>query len=92
MKRYNQDEVTGMNSRYHFEVPTRKRVRYIIHTDAKNEADDQFTIVHALLTQMLDVRAILGGHFENERNGRVPYGTSAMESTKEIYKILDLMG
>ncbi len=81
-----------MNSRYHFEVPAQKRVRYIIHTDAKNEADDQFTIVHALLTQMLDVRAILGGHFESERNGRAPYGTSAMESTKEIHKILDLMG
>lgn len=81
-----------MNRKYHFEVPLEKRVRYIIHSDAKNEADDQFTIVHALLTQMLDVRGILGGHFENERNGRVPYGTSARESTEEILKILDLMG
>lgn len=77
---------------FHFDVPQQKRVRYIVHTDAKNEADDQFTIAHILLTQSLDVRGILGGHFESERNGRVPYGTSAIESTKEIHKILELMG
>ena len=35
---------------YKFSVPESKRVRYIIHTDCKNEADDQFTVMHALMT------------------------------------------
>ncbi len=38
-------------------------IRLIISTDAKNEADDQFAIVHALLTRTLDVRAIVPAHF-----------------------------
>jgi purine nucleosidase len=33
---------------------TRRR-RVIINSDAKNEADDQFAIVHALLSSSLDV-------------------------------------
>ena len=37
--------------------------RLIICTDAKNEADDQFAIVHALLTGTLDVRGIIPSHF-----------------------------
>lgn len=78
---------------YLFKVPEEKRVRYIIHTDAKNEADDQYTIAHALMTDKLDVKGIIGGHFAvgNERSGRYPKGTTATESVKEIDKILDLM-
>jgi hypothetical protein len=34
-----------------------KRTRVIIDTDAKNEADDQFAIVHGLLTAHALVRA-----------------------------------
>src|SRR5665648_949624 len=37
--------------------------RLIICTDAKNEADDQFAIVHALLAGTLDVRGIVPSHF-----------------------------
>jgi len=33
-----------------FRVPDPKRIRLLIDTDAKNEADDQYAIVHALLT------------------------------------------
>lgn len=78
---------------YLFTVPEQKRVRYIIHTDAKNEADDQFTIAHALMTDKLDVKGIIAGHFAagNKRNGRFTEGTTATESLKEIDKILDLM-
>jgi hypothetical protein len=36
------------------------RRRVIIDTDAKNEADDQFAIVHALLSPSLDVRGLIG--------------------------------
>ena len=36
-----------------FDIPESKKVRLIINTDAKNEADDQYAIVHALLTHAL---------------------------------------
>ena len=31
-----------------FQVPESRKVRYIIHTDCKNEADDQYTVAHCL--------------------------------------------
>lgn len=40
-----------------------RRRKVAISTDAKNEADDQFAVVHALLTQTLDVRGVLAAHF-----------------------------
>ena len=43
------------------EPPSRRRV--VIDTDAKNEADDQFAIVHALLSPSLDVRGLIAAHF-----------------------------
>jgi len=75
---------------YKFQVPDQKKIRYIIHTDAKNEADDQFTIAHALMTDKLIVKGIIAGHFNN-CGGRVPDGTSAQASYDEIVKVLDLM-
>lgn len=77
---------------YAFHVPEAKKVRYIIHADAKNEADDQFTIAHALMTDKLDIRGIIAGHFEKGRGTRYPEKTTATESYKEIVKILELMG
>ena len=47
---------------------TRRRV--IINTDAKNEADDQFAIVHALLSPSLDVRGLIAAHFGSSRSER----------------------
>ena len=44
-------------------MPETRRVRYIIHTDCKNEADDQYTVAHCLLTPMFDVKGIIAGHF-----------------------------
>ena len=40
---------------YAFHVPDQKKLRYIVHTDCKNEADDQFTLAHILMTDKLDV-------------------------------------
>jgi purine nucleosidase len=65
--------------------PTRRR-RVIIDTDAKNEADDQFAIVHALLSRSLDVRALIAAHFGASRSPR-----SMQESREEIDRLLDLM-
>lgn len=42
-----------------FSFPPEKQVRVLVNTDAKNEADDQFAIVHALLTPSFDLRGII---------------------------------
>ena len=41
---------------YEFTCPEQKRIRLIIDTDAKNEADDQFAIVHHLLSEKMIVK------------------------------------
>lgn len=71
---------------YRFKIPEGKRVRLIINTDAKNEADDQYAIVHALLSPKFDNRGIIAAHFGEEKSS-----TSMMDSYNEIIKILDLM-
>jgi purine nucleosidase len=64
--------------------PTRRRV--IIDTDAKNEADDQYAIVHALLSPTLDVRGLVPAHFGTQRSTQ-----SMLESRAEIDLLLELM-
>ena len=64
----------------------RAQRRVIINTDAKNEADDQFAIVHALLSPTLDVRGLIAAHFGTRRNQR-----SMAESREEIELLLRLM-
>jgi inosine-uridine nucleoside N-ribohydrolase len=68
--------------------PLARRWRVIVNTDAKNEADDQFAIVHALLSPSLDVRGLIAAHF-GQRPGRSE--TSMEDSREEIDLILDLM-
>jgi purine nucleosidase len=65
-------------------VPSSRRV--LIDTDAKNEADDQFAIVHALLSPTLDVRGLIAAHFGSRRSDR-----SMEESREEIDLLLNLM-
>ncbi len=60
--------------------------RVIIDTDAKNEADDQFAIVHALLSPTLDTR-LIAAHFGTSRSDR-----SMLDSRAEIDLLLDLLG
>jgi purine nucleosidase len=66
-------------------ISSRRRV--IIDTDAKNEADDQFAIVHALLSPSLEVRGLIAAHFGMSRSDR-----SMEESREEIDLLLQLMG
>ena len=80
---------------YMFQVPENKKVRVIVHADAKNEADDQFAIAHHLMTPREIVTGIIGGHFE--KNPRqypqiYPDGETARASVVEIEKVVDLMG
>lgn len=71
---------------YKFDVPELKKIRIILNTDAKNEADDQYAIVHALLTPRFKIKGIIAAHFGNHRTD-----FSMQESYDEVKKILDLM-
>lgn len=71
----------------HYRVADSKKIRVIIDTDAACEADDQFAIAHALMTQKFIVRGITAEHFG------VCYGEdSERRSYDEIKKVLRLMG
>ena len=74
-----------------FAVPEKKRIRMIVDTDCKNEADDQFALAHHLMTPMFDVKGIIAAHFEmaNRRTGGPE--TTMMASYDEVNLMLDLM-
>ncbi|MDE6846829.1 MAG: nucleoside hydrolase, partial [Lachnospiraceae bacterium] len=76
---------------YKYVVPDNKKVRVIVHTDCKNEADDQFALAHHLMTPKFDVRGIVAGHFWKNPQIYGEEGT-AKASYDEIIKVLDLMG
>ncbi|WP_299092251.1 nucleoside hydrolase [uncultured Metabacillus sp.] len=69
-----------------FDIPESKKIRLIINTDAKNEADDQFAIVHALLTPRFKINGIIAAHFGKHRTDY-----SMKESYAEVNKVLDIM-
>jgi len=74
-------------SKYRFKVPDGKKIRLIINTDAKNEADDQYAIAHALLTQKFIIKGIIAAHFGTHRTDN-----SMNESYDEIIRVNELMG
>lgn len=69
-----------------YKVVDSKKIRVIIDTDAACEADDQFAVVHALLTQRFDVRGIIATQFCGKSEN-----DSVDRSYAEILRILDLM-
>ncbi len=71
---------------YQFTVQEKKKIRVIIDTDAACEADDQFAIVHALLTPRFLVEGIIAEQFNNHGSEK-----SVEESFCEIQKLLRLM-
>ena len=74
-------------SRIGLDIPQACRLRVLVDTDAKNEADDQFAIMHHLLTPMFDVCGIVAAHFEQKAGYT---GHSMEESFREIEKMLQL--
>ncbi|MCL2839386.1 MAG: nucleoside hydrolase [Defluviitaleaceae bacterium] len=80
-----------MKWNYDFEVPEQKKIRMIVHTDCKNEADDQFALAHHVMTPKFIVKGIVGGHF-NMYPREYGEGNTAKASVDEINKVLDLMG
>lgn len=70
-------------------LPMHKQIRVIISSDVKNEADDQYAIVHQLLTPMFDVRGVIAAHFESKAPGTE---TTMEQSYQELLKLLDAIG
>lgn len=79
-----------MKSPFLFEVPEQKKIRVLVHTDCKNEADDQFAVAHFLMTPRFKVTGIVAGHFECKPNEGKEQ--SMQKSYDEVVKVLDLMG
>ncbi len=77
---------------YVFDCPDQKKVRMIVYTDCKNEADDQFALAHHLMTPKFIIKGIIGGHFNMAAGYRNLEGKSADASVQEIEKVLSLMG
>mgnify|MGYP005763614151 FL=1 len=71
---------------YQFKVPEEKIVRVIVDTDAKNEADDQFAVVQALLSPKFENIGFIAAHF-----GQTRCADSMMRSYRELEKIFGLM-
>ncbi|GAA4427841.1 hypothetical protein GCM10023169_28270 [Georgenia halophila] len=63
------------------------RIRVIVDTDAKNEADDQYAIVHAALTPMFDLRGVIAAHY-----GTLRHPESMRQSRLEVDKLYGLLG
>src|SRR5262249_15954474 len=70
-----------------FGFPPEKRARVIGNTDAKNEADDQYAIVHAILTPSFELHGIIPAHFGTGKSA-----TSLQDSHDEVIRLLRLMG
>lgn len=67
-------------------IPSERKHRVIVNTDAKNEADDQYAIVHALLTPTFDIRGVIPAHFGT---GKSPH--SMQDSRDEVDLLLNLL-
>ena len=69
-----------------YEFPADKKIRVIVNTDAKNEADDQFAIVHAVLTPAFELHGVIPAHFGTGKSAH-----SLRDSHDETMLLLDLM-
>lgn len=67
--------------------PPAAKQRVIVNTDAKNEADDQYAIVQAVLTPSFDLHGIIPAHFGTGKSA-----TSMQDSYDETKLLMRLMG
>ncbi len=71
--------------------PPAGRVRMVLDTDTFNQVDDQFALVHALLSpERLEVEAIYAAPFHNERSDGPGHGMEL--SYREILGLLQRLG
>jgi len=71
--------------------PPEGKIRMVIDTDTYNEIDDQFAVVHALLSpERLSVEGIYAAPFFNHRSTSPGHGMEL--SYDEILRLLDRLG
>lgn len=69
-----------------YPVAEEKILRTVISADTANEADDPFAIAHALLTPVLDIKAIIATHYGIDR-----HADSMERSYVKTEKLLSVM-
>lgn len=69
-----------------YPVAEEKILRTVISADTANEADDPFAIAHALLTPILDVKAVIATHYGIDR-----HADSMERSYVKTEKLLSVM-
>lgn len=72
---------------YVFQVPEEKVVRLITDTDAKNEADDDFAVVQALLSPKIENVGLVAAHYGTGR-----HMDSMERSYRELETVVHKMG
>lgn len=72
-------------SRLKMKIPPKAQLRVIVYSDLKNEADDQFAVMHHLLTPNFDVRGVIAAHFETKAPGTQ---TTMEQSYRELQALL----
>lgn len=75
-----------------YSFPPEKRKRVIVNTDAKNEADDQYAIVHALLTPSFELHGIIPAHFGQRPNRPADSMQASLDEVNLLLKLMDLTG
>lgn len=76
-------------ARMGLKLPMEKQIRVIVSSDVRNEADDQFAVVHHLLTPIFDVRAVVAAHYESKAPGT---RTTMEKSYAELLKLMETSG
>lgn len=71
---------------YIFQVPEEKIVRLITDTDAKNEADDDFAVVQALLSPKIENVGLVAAHYGLKR-----HADSMQRSFEELERVVEKM-
>jgi purine nucleosidase len=72
---------------YLFRVVDTKKKKVLIDSDVRNEVDDQFAIMQALMTPMFEVQGIIAAHFGKDR-----IKNSMQASYKELCHLLEIAG
>lgn len=71
-------------------LPLEKQIRVVISSDVKNEADDQYAIVHQLLTPLFDVRGVIAAHFESKAPGSETTMEKSYQELLRLMKAIDI--
>lgn len=69
-----------------YQVPDKKKIRVIIDSDTNCECDDQYAIIHALLSSKIQVMGVIAEHYGDEEPDTM------LQSYQEIQKICELGG